>query len=747
VSNGNLEVGAGECSQGSLRPDRDPLRLVHGWEVLAVLAGTLLLCLPTPSSPQVVSVVQVRVENHLDAEPVPSARVSVEGTGQIAVTDAGGQAVLKGLSPGRHTLSVSALGYETREIEIRAGNGRTVLVTVALRLDPLPVRGLRVSARRDPIPPGGIEIDPSGLGATVQDLPSTLEQVPGVTVVSRGGPGSPASIQLRGASSDQVLVLLDGVPLNSPLTGEVDLNAIDLASIGRIVVVPGAQSSRYGPGALGGVVLLETNPMEESAVDVSLGAGAWGERSLSAGAAWTPSPAWTLSANGQWSRATGDFTYDIPEFRGGGDARRENANFRRTGVQLHLSGRGPGSSLHLRTHISDLERGSPGAAAQPSLTGRQDHGLRGVSVSGVAGGEGLGASAQVSLQWQRAAYTDPTPPFGPAYDEEARISQQDMGVEAWSRLGGFVLRGGGDLRRQRIRSSTLTPTSSTIYQAGLWSRGELGRDLGFETRGEVQVTLRLDGHELVRGPTLSPGVVGVLERGETRLEATFANGFSPPALSDLFFQEGVLVKANPDLLPERVRGEYSLALSQRLTLARVVMNSRISAYRADVDDMILWLPDFRFVWSPENFAVSRRGMEAETSLLLPAWGRTHRIRGQASWSRVEYRGEVLTGQVAYRPRFRADLEGRLDVAWGGVTVHASHVGSRRSVAGSGLNALPPYTTLDLGLDLPFSYRLFDVHVQMLLSNLFDERPALLADYPLPGRGWTTRVSFSTPNSP
>jgi outer membrane cobalamin receptor len=241
--------------------------------------------------------------------------------------------------------------------------------------------------------------------------------------------------------------------------------------------------------------------------------------------------------------------------------------------------------------------------------------------------------------------------------------------------------------------------------------------------------------------------VGVLDRGGTRLEVTFANGFSPPALTDLFFQEGVLVEANPHLLPERVRGELSLTLSQRLTLARVEVTSRISAYRADVDDMILWFPDFRFVWSPENFAVSRRGMEVETSLLLPAWGRTHRIRGQAAWSRVAYRGGVLAGQVAYRPWFTADLEGRLDLIMGEVTIHASHVGSRRAVAGSDLNALSPYTTVDLGLDLPFSSRRFDAHVQILLSNLFDVRPALLVDYPLPGRGWTTRVSFSTPKSP
>jgi len=743
AENRNAGLGGRRAGCLALAPGLLPRKAM----ALAVLAAAFLLLLPSPVRGQVVSVIQVRVENGATGDPIPLARVVDEESGLAVETDVGGSAVLRGLSPGRRALRLLAIGYESETVEVVAENGRTVHLLVRLDPMPIPIAGIRVSAQRGVVPPGGIEIIPSELGAAALDLPSAMAQVPGITVVPRGGPGSPVGIQLRGATSDQLLVLLDGVPLNSPLTGEVDLNTIDMASIRRIVVLPGAQSSRYGPRAMGGVILLESGPAEESSMDVSVGAGAWGGRELSGGMTWALGPAWTVSGKGQWSRADGRFVYDVPDFRGGGVARRENADFRRTGGQVHLSRSGGGMTAHLRAHVSDLERGSPGAAAQPSMSGRQAHRIGGASLSGGVGGEEAGASLHGNLLWQRATYRDATPPFGPAYDEVARVAQQDVAAEGWRQFGFLVLRGGAQLRRQRIRSASLASTSTDIRETGFWSRGEVEGALGHGIQGELQAGVRLDRHDLVASYTLSPGVVGALERGGTRLEVSFANGFSPPGLSDLFFQEGVLVSANPDLRPERVKGELSLSLQQRISVARLTLESSVSAYRADVDDMILWLPDFRFVWSPDNVAVARKGLEMETTLLFPVLGRTHRVRGHATWSRVGYRGPVLSGQVVYRPRFSADVQGHLDAGFGEITVHVSHVGSRRSVAGSGLNELSPYTLLDLGLDVPFPRRLLAGHVRVLLSNLFDERAALLVDYPLPGRGWTVRVDITTPGNP
>ncbi len=85
-----------------------------------------------------------------------------------------------------------------------------------------------------------------------------LETTPGVHVRRFGGPGAPAEISIRGSSASQVVVLLDGVRLNSAQTGAVDLSTVPLDLLERIEVSRGAGSVQTGSDAIGGVVNLIT---------------------------------------------------------------------------------------------------------------------------------------------------------------------------------------------------------------------------------------------------------------------------------------------------------------------------------------------------------------------------------------------------------------------------------------------------------------------------------------------------------
>ena len=66
---------------------------------------------------------------------------------------------------------------------------------------------------------------------------------------------SPLNINIRGVGgSKRVMLMMDGVPLNSALTGMVQPNQIQLSSIDKVEVVKGAFSSLYGSNAMGGVI-------------------------------------------------------------------------------------------------------------------------------------------------------------------------------------------------------------------------------------------------------------------------------------------------------------------------------------------------------------------------------------------------------------------------------------------------------------------------------------------------------------
>ncbi|TAL97659.1 MAG: TonB-dependent receptor [Paraburkholderia sp.] len=93
---------------------------------------------------------------------------------------------------------------------------------------------------------------------TARDLPGLLQLAPGAQVVRNGGPGSPASLFLRGASAQQSLVLIDGVRVDSVSLGNAQIEQLPLDQIDHVEVVNGNVSALYGSGAVGGVVQVFT---------------------------------------------------------------------------------------------------------------------------------------------------------------------------------------------------------------------------------------------------------------------------------------------------------------------------------------------------------------------------------------------------------------------------------------------------------------------------------------------------------
>ncbi|MCW2285184.1 vitamin B12 transporter [Rhodoblastus acidophilus] len=91
-------------------------------------------------------------------------------------------------------------------------------------------------------------------------LDDVLRGTPGLNIYSSGGVGTLSSVSLRGATSGQTLVLIDGIRINDPSTtnGGVDLSIFSAGNIDRIEVLRGPQSALYGSDAMGGVINIIT---------------------------------------------------------------------------------------------------------------------------------------------------------------------------------------------------------------------------------------------------------------------------------------------------------------------------------------------------------------------------------------------------------------------------------------------------------------------------------------------------------
>jgi vitamin B12 transporter len=102
------------------------------------------------------------------------------------------------------------------------------------------------------------------------DLGFLLQESAGLGLVRYGPYGNQADMSMRGFDSERIAFLIDGVPVNSPVSGDIDLSLIDLSAVERIEIIYGGSDSRYNvTGALGGVINIITVKQEKQKLRLS----------------------------------------------------------------------------------------------------------------------------------------------------------------------------------------------------------------------------------------------------------------------------------------------------------------------------------------------------------------------------------------------------------------------------------------------------------------------------------------------
>ena len=157
-------------------------------------------------------------------------------------------------------LSFSYVGYDT---ETRLVNSLTKEVNVPLLthneiLDDVVVTAGRFEQRSTDVTVSMELLKPQALRSQAPtDLSSTLQTLPGVEIIDkqpsiRGGGGWTYSVGSR------CQVLMDGMSILNPKTGEINWNNVPLENVGQVEVIKGASSVLYGSSALNGVINVRT---------------------------------------------------------------------------------------------------------------------------------------------------------------------------------------------------------------------------------------------------------------------------------------------------------------------------------------------------------------------------------------------------------------------------------------------------------------------------------------------------------
>lgn len=121
-------------------------------------------------------------------------------------------------------------------------------------LNTIVVTGTRSEKTLDETPVPTEVVDQREIARTqARTLKDALENVPGLQLTEIHGK-SGFAVSMQGMTSDQVLVLIDGLPISASTGSSVDVSQYLLTEVERIEVVKGASSAQYGSSAMGGVI-------------------------------------------------------------------------------------------------------------------------------------------------------------------------------------------------------------------------------------------------------------------------------------------------------------------------------------------------------------------------------------------------------------------------------------------------------------------------------------------------------------
>lgn len=701
-----------------------------------------------------------------DAEtgmPLPGAQIVVLGSQNGNSSDAFGMFVLEDLLVGRYDLEISYIGYKRKIIyEVPVTESSTTRLQIELQPEIGQIDAIEVL--------GNAQHNLSSANIAVLDrleiqrnggnsLQSILKQQAGVEIQSAGVTGGPLRVSIRGSDVNQVLVLLDGVPLNDGFSGGADLSLIPLDIIERIEIYKGGQGARFGNGAIGGAINIITRKRAQRELRGTFAGGSFGllDGRVSAGRQSGRFEA-DIAINGR--RAQNNYAY---AYRDNQDksttAVRRNADFNESGIFVKTGWMNRTHRIILSGWYQQSERGLPGKIQRWSDYARAK--LERVSgrLVWVSGGEKWNVQNELSYADQNNHNVNAFPPDAPldrrgygAFNYRYRLQTGNFNSSAnidwadWLQSAFKINWREQAFENHDIQYANYLDARDLNFGLGTHQRVILTAP-GLHSRLIWMPLLRYDvirmrGQSRIRNEKFwSPGSAFELRLGEQNyleLDGNLTNSFRMPTFSDLFFQE-VRVQGRPDLRPEKSTN-LDLSLSAKLDYWMGV-KAGATWFRYDITDLIVWRLGSFDTFSPFN-----------TDALISGYEYNLQLSGLENLLTVELNftnqkplnkapGETTFNKIIpYRARHI--FKGNLAVNWEKLRLncHFRYTGPRY-LTETNSKRLPAFQVWDASVGWQQDIAALETELNFSMDNLFAEQYQIVRDYPQPGRSFRMAVQI------
>ncbi len=412
----------------------------------------------------------------------------------------------------------------------------------AFVLPPVVIRAPRTHAGIDPTASSeSVDVNLTGGLRTIEDL---VAQVPGAGVRGFGGPGAASTATIRGSSSDEVVVLLDGFPITGAIGGGVDLSALPAGFLDRVDVIRGPVGALYGAGAMGGAVVLVTRrSVVPVAIDSAISIGSFGTGALS-GSVVGASGQWRWLAAADFFRTAGDFPYrydPTPELPGSAadvTTIRQGADASRAAVLGKAIFENDGISAGVLVQSTFLDRGLPSPRGALPSSARENEGNLNASARAAGSWNTLDAETMIYFRRDNRSVRGGDFPLD-ALERDAGVRFHSSWQAAQRHLFRFTIDGA---RESLLSAAFGDPARASVAVGGGWE-WRMFDPLLFIAAVRAERQGDFGG--------VSPRA-GLVIRPDSALEFRIGGGAGrrAPSFFELYYASGPLTP-NPDLVPER----------------------------------------------------------------------------------------------------------------------------------------------------------------------------------------------------
>lgn len=543
------------------------------------------------------------------------------------------------------------------------------------------------------------EIEAKG-AAFVTDL---LRGRPGLHLAQSGGTGKNTSIFLRGGSSAQVLVLIDGVKINSPSTGSVDISGIAASDIERIEIIKGPQSTLYGSEAMAGVINIITRQGADQQDKVSLTTEAGSYRTVKNTATFADATdLWNYRLTADRFDSDGISVAKSGSERDGYQKSAVSSRIRLTPTEQAELGLNLRYSRD-RSELDDFLYGI-GPVDDRHFLQKRDNYL--ISVDGkINPTEHYEQSLTLSLAGERYRSTDADTLWNNSeIDTDTRIAD-------WRHTFDFApatVTAGFNFRREAADIEESFDESTDNRAAYLNGKLRFFNDSLILDGG-----IRHDNHETFGDhTTYRTGVLYRLKPWGTRFKGNYGTGFRAPSLNELYYP----FYGNENLEPEKSRS-FDAGLEQDFFDGRLVLGA--GWFRQRYDNLIQ--TNFA-TFTADNIGRARsEGWEFEATLTP-----TDNLTLNAAFTTMDPVNLETDRRLALRPKKTANASAEYRVAAFLLGADYRYVGERVDVSAG--RRLSSYSLVDLRLsyDLTPMVTLFT-----RVNNLLDKDHEEVSGYETP----------------